>query len=44
LTVRKERILKPEPGPRGPMAEGKGVVGSQRAYDEHDVSQIVFEE
>lgn len=31
LTVRKERILNPEPGPRGPIAEGKGVVGSQRA-------------
>jgi hypothetical protein len=32
LTVRKDRMRKPEPGPRGPMASGKGVVGSQNAY------------
>lgn len=33
FTVRKERMRRPEPGPRGPMASGKGVVGSQRACD-----------
>ena len=31
LTVRNERTRRPEPGPRGPMASGKGVVGSQKA-------------
>jgi hypothetical protein len=31
LTVRNERMRRPEPGPRGPMASGKGVVGSQKA-------------
>lgn len=41
LTVRKERIRRPEPGPRGPMAVGKGVVGSQRACGRYDVSKVI---
>lgn len=31
LTVRNESTRRPEPGPRGPMASEKGVVGSQKA-------------
>lgn len=44
LTVRKERMRKPEPGPSGPMASGKGVVGSQKAcvYDGQPYSQTVI--